>query len=273
MENLKSLYGLLGEKLTHSLSPQIHSLIFKEINKEGYYHLFEVDKSKLQYAIEGFKALKVKGINVTIPYKVDVMKYLDEVSKEARNIGAVNTICFEEGKAKGYNTDYYGFGMMLDKFNIKVQGNEAVILGTGGAAKAVLQYLLDQSARDIIFVTRNVEEGKNKFKDFKVISYEEIKDLKNGGILINSTPSGMYPKVDSSPLSKEQVSKFQAVVDLIYNPKETLLLKYAREMGIVAVNGLYMLVGQAVKAEELWNCVKINGTVVDKIYKEIASLF
>lgn len=265
---MKRLYGLLGEKLGHSFSPQIHSLIFKELDIDGYYHLFEVDKLELQCAILGFKALKVKGVNVTIPYKVDVIKYLDELSPEGKNIGAINTICFKDGKVIGYNTDYYGFGMMLDKFNVKVKGKNAVILGSGGASKAVLQFLLDNGVNEVIFATRNEEECKKKFNKFKAISYDKIKSLKSQDIVINCTPVGMYPNVENSPLSKEDVSKFASVVDLIYNPGETLLLKYAREQGIQGVNGLYMLVGQAIKAQELWNSVKVNKKTVDKIYAE-----
>ncbi|WP_097027871.1 shikimate dehydrogenase [Clostridium peptidivorans] len=263
---MKRLYGLLGEKLGHSFSPQIHSLIFKELDIDGYYHLFEVDKLELQCAILGFKALKVKGVNVTIPYKVDAIKYLDELSSEGKNIGAINTICFKDGKAIGYNTDYYGFGMMLDKFNVKVKGKNAVILGSGGASKAVLQFLLDNGVNEVIFATRNEEECKKKFNKFKAISYDKIKSLKSQDIVINCTPVGMYPNVENSPLSKEDVSKFASVVDLIYNPGETLLLKYAREQGIQGINGLYMLVGQAIKAQELWNSVKVNKETVDKIY-------
>lgn len=266
---MKGLYGLLGEKLGHSFSPQIHSLIFKELGIEGYYHLFEVNKTELHNAVLGFKALKVKGVNVTIPYKVDVIKYLDELSSEAKSIGAVNTICFEGEKTIGYNTDYYGFGMMLDKFNVQVKGKNAVILGSGGASQAVLQFLLDNGVNEVIFATRNEEECKRKFDKFKVINYEKIKSLKNADIVINCTPVGMHPNVENSPLSREDVSKFATVVDLIYNPEETLLLKYAREHGIQGVNGLYMLVGQAIKAQELWNSVKINKETVDKIYEGI----
>lgn len=266
---LKRLYGLLGEKLGHSFSPQIHSSIFKKLNIDGYYHLFEVDKLDLQQAVLGFKALKVKGVNVTIPYKVDVVKYLDDVSPEGKNIGAINTICFKDGKTIGYNTDYYGFGMMLDKFNVKVKGKNAVILGSGGASQAVLQFLLDNGVNEVTFATRNEEECRKKFNKFKVISYDKIKSLKDGGIVINCTPVGMHPNVESSPLSKEDVLKFTTVVDLIYNPEETLLLKYAREQGIRGVNGLYMLIGQAVKAQELWNSIIINKETVDKIYEEI----
>lgn len=265
---MKTLYGLLGEKLSHSLSPEIHSSVFKEMGIDGCYHLFEVDKENLQDAVKGLKALKVKGVNVTIPYKIEVMKYLDHISEEGKSIGAINTIVFKDGETFGYNTDYYGFGMTLKKFNIKVKDNEAVILGSGGAAKAVVQYLLDNGAKDITFATRNVEECKRKFKGFNAVSYDELRQLKDKGILINCTPVGMYPNVGRSPISKEEVVKFKAVVDLIYNPKETLLLKYAREEKTKAVNGLYMLIGQGIKAEELWHDIKIKSEMVDKIYEQ-----
>ncbi|QGU96762.1 shikimate dehydrogenase [Clostridium bovifaecis] len=269
---MKGLYGLLGEKLGHSFSPGIHSLIFKELGLEGYYHLFEVDKAQLEYAVLGFNALKIKGVNVTIPYKVDAMKYLDRISQEGKNIGAINTICFEEGETIGYNTDYYGFGMMLNKFNINLKWEKAVILGTGGVSRAVLQYLLDNDVRDITFVSRNIEEVKTRFKEFNIIEYEKIKELRDKDIVINCTPLGMYPKVEVSPLTKEQVSQFKIVIDLIYNPQETLLLRYANENGIQGINGLYMLVGQAVKAQELWNSVKIDEEIVDKVYKQLSDL-
>lgn len=271
-DKLKGLYGLLGEKLSHSFSPQIHSLIFEELGMQGYYHLFEVDKEDIKEAILGFNALKVKGVNVTIPYKIDVMKYLNQISKEGENIGAINTICFKEGKTKGYNTDYYGFGMMLDKFNIDVKGKNTVILGTGGVSKAVCQYFLDKGCANIIFVTRNVDKVKEKLKDFKVIPYEEVKNLKNQDIVVNCTPCGMYPNKEKSPLNKKEVAKFNTIVDLIYNPQETLLMKYGIDQGIKAINGFYMLVGQAVKAEELWNSVKIKRETVDKIYKKLSNL-
>lgn len=269
---MKGLYGLLGEKLGHSFSPQIHSLIFKELNIGGYYHLFEVDKALLGDAVSGLKALKVKGINVTIPYKIDVMEYLDEISEEGKSIGAINTLSFKDGKIKGYNTDYYGFGMMLEKNNVYVKGKNVVILGTGGVSKAVLQYLIDNEAKDITFVARNVEEGKKRFGEYKVIAYDKVIELENQDIVINCTPVGMYPKIDASPLTKEEVTKFKVVVDLIYNPHETLILKYASRQGIQGINGLYMLVGQAVKAEELWNSVQIPKEVVDKIYKKLSRL-
>ena len=269
---MKGLYGLLGEKLVHSFSPQIHSLIFKELKINGYYHLFEVHKEDIEHIVPGFKIFKVQGVNVTIPYKVIVMNYIDDISFEAKNIGAINTICFENGKTKGYNTDYYGFGMMLEKFNIDVEGKNVVILGTGGASKAVNQYLLDNKVNNITFVTRDLDNKRKELKEYNLISYSDIKNLKNQDIVINCTPCGMYPDIEKSPLTEEQVSKFKIVVDLIYNPQETLIMKYAKNQGIKVINGLYMLVGQAVKSQELWNSLKIKKELVDKIYENMKNL-
>jgi shikimate dehydrogenase len=268
---LSSLYGLLGEKLGHSLSPAIHSMIFKELNIEAHYHLFEVKPEELVNAVQGLRALGVKGVNVTIPYKTPVMEYLDDISREALEIGAVNTICFREGKTIGYNTDYHGFGMMLEQNAIDIRGKTAVILGSGGSAKGVLQYLLDNGIGDVKIVSRDVSRLKedNGFRNIDLISYEKLKCVNNGDIIINCTPCGMYPNVEVSPLEKDTLYGFPTVVDLIYNPRKTFLLKYAEEAGAKTVNGLYMLVGQAVAAEEVWNNVSIQRDIVDKIYRAI----
>lgn len=267
--NFVKLYGLLGGKLGHSFSPKIHSAIFKEIKENGQYHLFSVEDMKVGDAIEGLKNLDIKGLNVTIPYKVQVMDYLDEVSEEAIKIGAINTICFKDKNLIGYNTDYYGFGMMLRKFYIDSTDKVAVILGTGGAARAVVEYLKDNGIRKVILVSRDKEESKKKFEGLSVINYEELKRVKNADILVNCTPCGMHPNIDNSPINKKLVGKFNVVIDLIYNPQETLLMKYAKEKNIKAINGLYMLVGQAVKSQELWNDIKIDDDVVDEIYEKL----
>lgn len=266
------LFGLLGEKLGHSISPQIHSLIFQQLNIKGYYHLFEVKKENLKDAVLGFKALGLKGVNVTIPYKIEVMKYLDCISQEAEKIGAVNTIGFKDNKMIGYNTDYYGFGMMLDKFNVQLENKKVVILGTGGAANSVIQYVLDNNVKDIAIVTRDLSRVKEDFKKFNLINYNEINLLKEQDIIINCTPVGMYPNVESCPIDKKEISKFNTAVDLIYNPGETKFLSYGRECGLKTINGLYMLVGQAIKAEEIWNDISIDQHITDKIYEEIVKL-
>lgn len=244
-------------------------MIFKELNIEGHYHLFEVEKSNLNEAVAGLNVLGTRGINVTIPYKVEVMKYLHSISDEAKKIGAVNTITFENDKMIGYNTDYLGFGMLLERFNISVNNETVVILGTGGASKAVHQYLLDYNAKEIIFVSRNTEVGKEKYPDFKVIEYSDLNHLKPSGIIVNSTPVGMYPDIKDTPVNKDYLLKFHTAVDLIYNPSKTVFLREAEEKKLKAVNGLYMLIGQAIKAQEIWNNTDINQEITERIYKEI----
>ncbi len=266
---MSNLYGLIGNKLGHSISPKIHSLILEKLNLKGLYNLFEVRNEDLQESIIGLKALGARGINVTIPHKVNIMKYLDDISEEAAKIGAINTIDFKENRAVGYNTDYYGFGESLKKEKIDVHNKDAVILGSGGASKAVFHYLLDNGIKDIVFVSRNPENIKNKVEDFRVISYEDMNELQYKDIIINCTPCGMYPKVEYSPVDKRILSKFSSAVDLIYNPKETIFLKEAKELGAKTVNGLYMLLAQAVASQEIWQETKISEEVKNHIYEVI----
>lgn len=261
-------YGLLGEKLSHSLSPEIHSEILKSLNKNGSYKLFEIEKDSLEKFTEAIKLLKVKGCNVTIPYKKEVMKYIDVISEEVNKIGAVNTIFLNNGKLYGYNTDYFGFGYMLKISSIDVRDKVAVILGNGGASRAVLHYLLDNEIRKVYIVSRTPNKEVFEFENVKVISYEELNSLR-GDILINSTPVGMYPNTENSPVCKEVIDRFDSLVDLIYNPMETKFLSYGKELNKKTVGGLYMLVGQAVKAQEIWQDTIINDSVIENIYRKI----
>ncbi|WP_251861902.1 shikimate dehydrogenase [Clostridium sp. Marseille-Q2269] len=266
------IYGLLGEKLGHSLSPQIHKLIFEKLGVNGVYNLFEVNKKNLKDAVCGIKALNMKGINVTIPYKIETMKYIDEISKEASKIGAINTIAITNNELIGYNTDYYGFGMMLEKFNVDIKNKSIVVLGSGGASKAVVQYLKDNDCSKIIIASRNMNEAKCKFKDCDIISYKQLNNICNSEIIINCTPIGMYPNTNKSTVEEDILNKFKVSIDLIYNPLETLFLKKSKSVGNICINGLYMLVGQAIKSEELWNNIKIDKKVIDEIYSELIKI-
>ncbi|WP_298840642.1 shikimate dehydrogenase [Clostridium sp.] len=269
---MSELYGLLGEKLTHSISPQIHSMIFNKLSMKGYYHLFEVQKKDLKAVMGGFNIIKPMGINVTIPYKISVMKFLDEISFEAKAIGAVNTIKFENGKTIGYNTDYFGIGMLFSKNDIQVKNKNATIFGNGGVAVTMVNYLLNNGISKITVVTRNVSKLKenSSFNSCRLISYDEINEIKDNDIAINCTPLGMYPNLDNSPIEKKYIGKFTSAVDMIYNPKETLFLKYAKAAGLKSVNGLYMLVGQATCAQEIWNNIEISKNIIDEIYEELS---
>lgn len=265
---MSNIYGLIGEKLSHSFSPKIHEAFFEKTGISGKYGLFEVKRELLADAVAGLKALGIKGANVTIPYKTQIIKYLDDISEEAKKIGAVNTLIIQEDRISGANTDYYGFGMMLKKYNIDPAGKTAVVLGTGGASRAVVCYLLDAGARRIVLASRGGKKADSVFQDLEIISYEELRNIKEADILVNCTPVGMYPNVDASPVSKDVISKFGLVIDVIYNPLKTLLLQMAEELNIPAINGIYMLVAQAAKSQEMWHKIAIYDTVIDQVIEE-----
>lgn len=262
------IFGLVGEKLSHSMSPEIHNEIFKLLNENAVYNLFEVDEDNVLEVGDALRVLNIKGINVTIPYKEELINSVDELSQEAEKIGAINTILNKDGVLKGYNTDYYGFGRMLKNFNVNLKNKVVVVLGNGGAAKAVVQYVADQNPKDILIVARNKVKAKNSFKKYDVINYDELLNIR-GDIIINTTPVGMYPKAGVSVVDGNVIEKFNIAVDLIFNPFETEFLRIAREKGLKTIGGLYMLVGQAIKAEEIWLGKEIGEEDEMIIYKKL----
>ena len=242
-------FGLLGEKLGHSYSPLIHNKIFECINIEATYELIELESDKLEEQINKLRCGEYKGYNVTIPYKKEVMKYLDEISDEAKAIGSVNTIAYVDGKVIGYNTDYYGFYETIIYNNIEIKDKDCYILGTGGASLAIYKVLKDLGG-NITFVSRTPNDN--------CISYNELKE-KNIDVLVNTTPVGMYPNIGISPVSKEVVKKIKTVIDIVFNPLKTQLLIDSNS----SYHGLYMLVGQAIKAEEIWHNITIDNSIED----------
>ena len=259
-------YGLLGDKLSHSFSPTIHKSILKELGIKGQYKLFECKREDLEKKLYELKDLGFSGLNVTMPHKVEIIKYLDEISMEAKKINAINTISFKDGKIIGYNTDYYGFGMMLHREDVSIKNKRCIILGTGGASKSVVQYLTDYGIAEILMVSRDVFKAKKRYGELQVINYTDIQSIERFDIIINTTPCGMFPHMDQSPVNIDLLSNFHTAIDLIYNPQETLFLRYAREKGLKYINGLYMLVGQAIKAQEIWNDKKIDQESCNRIY-------
>ena len=264
-------FGLIGGKLGHSLSPAIHQLFFEYTGKSGSYELLETELEALPEIMgrlrEGFA-----GTNVTIPHKLHVMPLLDEIAPEAQAIGAVNTIKFTSAGAFGYNTDYFGFGRMLEYNDITVTGKVCAVLGTGGAARAVVKYLADKKCAKLYLVTRDVFKVDSHFAKIapkiKVIDYARL-DALQGDVLVNCTPVGMFPKVEAAPVSPEVSFAFDASVDLIYNPAQTLFLKQAAEAGNKAVNGLFMLVAQAVAAQEIWQSERYDSELIVRIMREL----
>lgn len=264
-------YGLLGGKLGHSLSPKIHELFFKYTGITGTYGLLETELEALPERVQGMRAT-YSGSNVTIPHKIAVMPLLDKIAPEAQAIGAVNTIKFTPEGAFGYNTDYFGFGRMLEYNGIAITGKVAVVLGSGGAARAVMKYLADKEAAAIYLVTRDPKSVDKHFLEIapscKVIDYPTLESIK-GDVIINCTPVGMYPKVEAAPVSARVCANFEAAVDLIYNPAETLFLKQAKEAGKKYVNGLFMLVAQAVAAQEIWQGQHYDSDLIVKIMADL----
>ncbi|WP_337960934.1 shikimate dehydrogenase family protein [Caloramator sp. mosi_1] len=166
----------------------------------------------------------------------------------------------------GYNTDYFGFKSMLEIYDIEIKNKGAVILGGGGASKAVASCLIDNGIKEIVLVSRDKESASTKFRGIRCIDYFELQKLSNLDYIINCTPVGMYPNIDNSPVDKNILQNYSVAVDLIYNPTKTLFLKWAEELNLKAVNGLYMLIAQAIKAQEIWNGCSVDKKIIKDIY-------
>jgi len=224
--------GLLGEKLSHSFSPEIHAQL-----ADYSYKLIEVPRDKVA---DFMIRRNFNAINVTIPYKQTVMPFCETISEEAKRIGSVNTIVKDcDGKLHGYNTDYYGFAYMAKKAGIDFAGKKVLILGSGGTSKTVRTVVLDAQASDVIIVSR---KGEN--------NYTNLRLHKDAEILINATPVGMYPNTEKSPIDLNDFPKCSGVLDVIYNPLKTRLLQQGSALNLKYSNGLRMLVAQAKVASE-----------------------
>jgi len=259
--------GLIGHPVEHSFSPITHNAAFKDKGLNYVYVAFDVLPENLKYVIDGAKALGIVGFNVTIPHKIEIMKYLDEVDRDAQLIGAVNTIKIEDGRAIGYNTDGIGARIALEEEIGKVKDKNIVIYGAGGAARAVAFELAKDN--NLVIANRTVEKAEALAKEIaeklnKKFG-EEVKfagldvNLEGVDIIINATPIGMHPNVDVEPIVKaENMSKDMVVMDLIYNPLETVLLKEAKKANAKAINGLGMLIYQGAVAFKIWTGVEPN---------------
>ena len=264
-------YGLLGARLGHSLSPQIHQEVFRQLGIEATYELIEVPTEKLADKVAELRK-NYRGLNVTIPHKVAVMASLDYIAAEAGAIGAVNTILFKDDRASGFNTDYFGFARLLEHNGLVPEGKDVCVLGTGGASRAILQCVKDMRAQSITVISRVIENAPEDIRaHYTVKTYEDLKAL-NGDLLINCKPVGMFPNVEASPVDGAVMEHFAAAVDIIYNPAETKLMKLARQQGKPAVNGLFMLVAQAVAADEIWLERKLDAGLIAGVTDTIATL-
>ena len=273
-------FCLIGEHLSHSLSAVIHQRLFAMLGMDGSYDLREFPRNEAGEAVARLMDEGYDGFNVTIPYKEVVLPQLDGLSAEAAAIGAVNTVllrrAFVDGpdtscQRMGYNTDYVGFGRMLESAQIDARGGAAAILGMGGAYRAAAAYLLDHGVTRLYAVSRHPEReaGRKTNPRLHVVGYDALEEL-SGALLVNATPVGMFPHTGVSPVGVEIISRFDAAADLIYNPKETEFLRLARQAGKAAVNGMTMLVAQAVAAEEIWLGRSIDAEITRRLAEEMA---
>ena len=249
-------YGLIGKKLGHSYSKDIHH---KLGNLE--YELKELDENEFSFFM---KEKSFKAINVTIPYKQDVMKYLDYIEEDAKAIAAVNTVVNDNGVLKGYNTDILGLEYIIDKAKISLYDKKVLILGTGGTSFTAKQLCKKYNVKNSYKVSRTNSNDKD------IITYDDAKDRYNDfDIIINTTPCGMYPNVYDKAMSIDTMKNLEAVVDVIYNPLRTLLRLEADNKNIKAINGLYMLVAQAVFADGIFFNRECQYDKIESIYKEL----
>lgn len=247
-------YGCIGKKLTHSFSREIHGKL-----ADYPYELMELTEEEIApfFAKKDFAA-----INVTIPYKQTVIPYLDVISPVAERIGAVNTIVNRDGKLYGYNTDYYGMKALIQRIGVDLAGKKVLILGTGGTGKTARVLASDLGAARILTVSRKKTDA--------YITYEEAVSLHGDAqVIINTTPSGMYPDCGSRPIDVGAFPQLEGVVDVVYNPLRTNLVLDARERGIKAEGGLYMLVMQAVVAVERFLDTTVPKEAADRVYASV----
>ena len=245
-------YGLIGEKLGHSFSKTIHEMI-----ADYKYELKEIKKEDFNSFME---SRDFKCINVTIPYKKDVIPYLDFISDEAKKIGAVNTIINKDGKLYGYNTDYYGLKLLIQKQNIDLENKNVLVLGTGGTSLTAKAVLKDLNVKTIYQASRQANDN--------YISYEDIykHDI---NYIVNTTPIGMYPNNSGKLIDINKFKNLSGLVDVIYNPLCTNLVLDGKELGIKSNGGLYMLIAQAVYAIKLFKNIEISDSVIDDVYHKL----
>ncbi len=263
-------FALTGYPLGHSLSPFIHKQLFKAAGIEADYSLMEIPPESLSAEFEGLKQLC--GFNVTIPHKVNIIPLLDELDGRAALFGAVNTVKVDEnGRTKGFNTDCDGFLNALKAADISLAGR-VLLCGSGGAAR-MFAFEAASAGCDLTVAVRKTGlptaqkvalEIKSKLG--KAVETAALDEIKGGfDLIINATPVGMYPNADACVIGREIIERSGAVFDAVYNPSETLLVKYAKEAGIKYSNGLPMLVWQAAVAEEIWNGVSFSAEDIEPV--------
>ncbi len=280
------IIGVIGKNIKNSLSPLFHNQIILKYSLNFCYLPFQVAETDLGKAIQGIKALNIRGVNITFPYKEKAIEFLDKVEKSARRIGAVNTIVNNKGFLTGYNTDVIGFKKSLQEDGeFVIKEKKAVILGAGGAARAVVYALLEEKIEEICIFNRTLEKAKkikqnlsSFFPKSRISVFplegEDLKDkIEKAHLLVNATSLGMPPRVDITPLPDEKLFHPNLLVyDLIYQPARTLFLRQAERAGANIINGLPMLVYQGIESFYLWTGLKPEGKEALEMMKQLTTI-
>lgn len=253
------LTGLIGNPVEHSLSPEIHNFMFAETKENGIYLAFKVEKENIKKSLEGMKSLGIKGFNVTIPHKEEVLSSLDFISEEVKAIKACNTIFNNDGKLEGYNTDYLGFLKTLEEEGFQIEGKNIAVLGAGGASRAILLALKNNKPSNVDIFNRSLDKAKNLIDEFEIKNSRAflLTDFKNHSLkydlIINTTSVGMGELKDQSPIEENVELKKEVILyDLIYNPSKTKFLEIGASSNLKIINGLDMLLYQAILSFQIW---------------------
>lgn len=258
--------ALIGDPVEHSLSPYIQNAAFQHLELDYVYVTFKVGRKELEPAIQGVRSLKIHGLNVTMPLKVAVIQYLDQLDENAKTMGAVNTILNSKGNLIGCNTDGKGALMALEEINQSPTNRKIVIFGAGGASRAV-SYSLAPEAREAVILNRTVKKAEKLAKELasrfgdkvrygKLCRSQIGEELKDADLLINATSVGMRPNEDETPVDQDLLRPELTVFDLVYDPLETRLLKEAKSVGAKTIEGLTMLIYQGAASFEIWTSKK-----------------
>lgn len=260
MNSQTKLYGVFGNPISHSKSPLMLNHAFQETGINASYAAFHIQPGTLKDAIQGIRALQFRGVNVTIPYKVEVMAYLDEIDEGARVIGAVNTIVNENGRLIGYNTDGIGYVRSLcEETGLSLQGKKVLLLGAGGAGRGIA-YALAKAGAELVWVSNRTASKADELvsyisglTDAKSIAPEAIAGIIDKvDLVVNNTSLGMHPNINEIPLNPDLLHNKLVVSDIIYTPMETLFLKEAKARGAITHGGLGMFIYQGAYAFEYW---------------------
>ena len=275
-----NIVGLIGHPVEHSFSPPMHNAAFDALNMDYAYVAFDVNPNDLKSAIEGAESLNIKGFNVTIPHKVDVMQYLDDLDEVARLIGAVNTIDFKN--LKGYNTDGIGAVKAIEEVT-SIKNKNVVVAGAGGASRAISFYIAKYGAESLTILNRNQAKAESLASDVSdsgligEVAYDSINAIGNymegADVLIDTTPLGMHPNIKDEPIVKaDKMDEDLVVFDAVYNPNETVLLKEAIKANAKPVYGIKMLLYQGAESFKIWTGKTAPVDVMEKALRNTLNL-